>query len=209
MLYGIQRAEQLRLAQAGYRCDVLVSYGSFWFPWFMRRLAERPANILFLARNFFGGLVFIRGEQNICGAISGMVISGTDLRNIEARANLVSLGFCFVGCRCWLSRRWFWLRRRRRLLSGDVTNRLRLTFWHRGSRQRLIDGQHSIAMDHDAESPVAGLDGRSIFVKSGEEIRIAFKVLCALVVRLLHREIQRDTFAVGGHDVLHKPGYNS
>jgi proline dehydrogenase len=54
MLYGIQRAEQTRLANDGYRCTVLVSYGSFWFPWFMRRLAERPANILFLARNFFG-----------------------------------------------------------------------------------------------------------------------------------------------------------
>lgn len=53
MLYGIQRAEQLRLAHAGYRTCVLVSYGSSWFPWFMRRLAERPANVLFLARNLF------------------------------------------------------------------------------------------------------------------------------------------------------------
>jgi proline dehydrogenase len=53
MLYGIQRGEQLRLAREGYRSGVLISYGSFWFPWFMRRLAERPANILFLARNFF------------------------------------------------------------------------------------------------------------------------------------------------------------
>jgi proline dehydrogenase len=53
MLYGIQRAEQLRLVRDGYRCNVLISYGSFWFPWFMRRLAERPANVLFLARNFF------------------------------------------------------------------------------------------------------------------------------------------------------------
>jgi proline dehydrogenase len=53
MLYGIQRAEQLRLAREGYRSCVLVSYGSYWFPWFMRRLAERPANILFLARNLF------------------------------------------------------------------------------------------------------------------------------------------------------------
>ena len=53
MLYGIQRGEQLRLAREGYRSAVLISYGSFWFPWFMRRLAERPANILFLARNFF------------------------------------------------------------------------------------------------------------------------------------------------------------
>ncbi|MFY9731895.1 MAG: proline dehydrogenase family protein [Candidatus Acidiferrales bacterium] len=54
MLYGIQRAEQLRLAQDGYRSAVLISYGTFWYPWFMRRLAERPANVLFLARNFFG-----------------------------------------------------------------------------------------------------------------------------------------------------------
>jgi proline dehydrogenase len=53
MLFGIQRAEQLRLAREGYISDVLISYGSFWFPWFMRRLAERPANVLFLLRNFF------------------------------------------------------------------------------------------------------------------------------------------------------------
>jgi proline dehydrogenase len=53
MLFGIQRAEQLRLAREGYRSGVLVSYGSFWFPWFMRRLAERPANIWFLVRNLF------------------------------------------------------------------------------------------------------------------------------------------------------------
>jgi len=53
MLFGIQRAEQLRLAREGYLSDVLISYGSFWFPWFMRRLAERPANVLFLVRNFF------------------------------------------------------------------------------------------------------------------------------------------------------------
>lgn len=53
MLFGIQRAEQLRLARDGYRVGVLISYGKYWFPWFMRRLAERPANALFLARNFF------------------------------------------------------------------------------------------------------------------------------------------------------------
>jgi len=53
MLYGIGRAEQVRLARDGYRSDVLISYGTFWFPWFMRRLAERPANIFFLARNLF------------------------------------------------------------------------------------------------------------------------------------------------------------
>jgi len=53
MLYGIQRSEQVRLARQGYRSGVLISYGSFWFPWFMRRLAERPANVWFLARNLF------------------------------------------------------------------------------------------------------------------------------------------------------------
>jgi proline dehydrogenase len=53
MLFGIQRAEQLRLARQGYRSGVLISYGSYWFPWFMRRLAERPANVLFLVRNLF------------------------------------------------------------------------------------------------------------------------------------------------------------
>jgi proline dehydrogenase len=54
MLFGIQRTEQLRLAREGYRSDVLISYGSFWFPWFTRRLAERPANLWFLVRNLFG-----------------------------------------------------------------------------------------------------------------------------------------------------------
>lgn len=55
MLYGIQRAEQIRLAQDGYPVRVLVSYGSYWFPWFMRRLAERPANVLFLLRHLVTG----------------------------------------------------------------------------------------------------------------------------------------------------------
>jgi proline dehydrogenase len=53
MLYGIQRAEQLRLASLGCKSVVLVAFGSFWFPWYMRRLAERPANLFFLLRNFF------------------------------------------------------------------------------------------------------------------------------------------------------------
>jgi len=53
MLYGVQPAEQLRLTREGYRTSVLVSYGTAWFPWFMRRLAERPANAWFLARNLF------------------------------------------------------------------------------------------------------------------------------------------------------------
>ena len=50
MLYGIQRAEQERLARAGHCMRVLVSYGSAWFPWYMRRLAERPANVWFVAK---------------------------------------------------------------------------------------------------------------------------------------------------------------
>jgi proline dehydrogenase len=51
LLYGIQRAEQQRLARAGHKVRVLVSYGSYWFPWYMRRLAERPANVLFVAKS--------------------------------------------------------------------------------------------------------------------------------------------------------------
>jgi len=53
MLYGIQRAEQIRLVRDGYRVRVLISYGAQWFPWYMRRLAERPANLLFAAKALF------------------------------------------------------------------------------------------------------------------------------------------------------------
>jgi proline dehydrogenase len=53
MLYGIQRAEQQRLAQSGARSAVLVAYGTHWYPWFVRRLAERPANLWFMLRNVF------------------------------------------------------------------------------------------------------------------------------------------------------------
>src|SRR6185503_3000378 len=51
LLYGIQRAEQDRLAGLGRRVRVLISYGSYWFPWYMRRLAERPANLWFVAKS--------------------------------------------------------------------------------------------------------------------------------------------------------------
>jgi proline dehydrogenase len=54
LLFGIQRAEQLRLAGEHYHVRVLISYGEQWFPWYMRRLAERPANVWFVARNMFG-----------------------------------------------------------------------------------------------------------------------------------------------------------
>ena len=53
MLFGIQRAEQQRLAREGYLSIVFVAYGDYWYPWFMRRLAERPANILFMLKNIF------------------------------------------------------------------------------------------------------------------------------------------------------------
>ena len=53
MLYGIQRPLQARLVRDGLPLRVLISYGEFWFPWYMRRLAERPANVLFVAKSLF------------------------------------------------------------------------------------------------------------------------------------------------------------
>ena len=53
LLYGIGRDEQRRLRAAGHRVRVLISYGSAWFPWYMRRLAERPANVWFVVRSLF------------------------------------------------------------------------------------------------------------------------------------------------------------
>ena len=54
MLYGIRQAEQLRLAGEGYRVLALIAYGEAWYAWYMRRLAERPANVLFALRQVFG-----------------------------------------------------------------------------------------------------------------------------------------------------------
>ena len=51
MLYGIGVARQRQLAQQGIRVRCLISYGEFWFPWYMRRLAERPANVWFVVKN--------------------------------------------------------------------------------------------------------------------------------------------------------------
>jgi proline dehydrogenase len=53
MLYGVRRDLQRDLVRAGYNVRVYVPFGREWYPYFMRRLAERPANVLFLARNFF------------------------------------------------------------------------------------------------------------------------------------------------------------
>ncbi len=55
MLYGIRNDLQQRIIDLGYRLRVYVPYGVAWYPYFMRRLAERPANALFLAKNVFKG----------------------------------------------------------------------------------------------------------------------------------------------------------
>jgi len=53
MLYGVRRDLQRKLVAEGYNVRVYVPFGTEWYPYFMRRLAERPANVLFLAKNFF------------------------------------------------------------------------------------------------------------------------------------------------------------
>jgi proline dehydrogenase len=53
MLYGIRVGLQRQLAAEGYRVRAYVPYGEQWYPYFMRRLAERPANLRFLLRNLF------------------------------------------------------------------------------------------------------------------------------------------------------------
>ena len=51
MLYGVRSREQRRLAGAGYRVQTLIAYGDAWYQWYMRRLAERPANVMFAFRS--------------------------------------------------------------------------------------------------------------------------------------------------------------
>jgi proline dehydrogenase len=53
MLYGVRRDLQRKLVRDGYKVRVYVPFGQEWYPYFMRRLAERPANVLFLMKNFF------------------------------------------------------------------------------------------------------------------------------------------------------------
>lgn len=55
MLYGVRRDLQERLAREGYNVRVYVPYGKHWYPYFMRRLAERPANVWFVMKNMFKG----------------------------------------------------------------------------------------------------------------------------------------------------------
>ncbi len=52
MLYGIRTDQQKKLASEGYTVRVLIAYGEAWYPWYMRRLAERPANVVFALRQF-------------------------------------------------------------------------------------------------------------------------------------------------------------
>lgn len=54
MLYGIRMDQQRRLAREGYLVRDLIAYGEAWYPWYMRRLAERPANVLFALRQIIG-----------------------------------------------------------------------------------------------------------------------------------------------------------
>jgi proline dehydrogenase len=53
MLYGIRRDLQRKLVEEGYNVRVYVPFGTEWYPYFMRRLAERPANVFFILKNYF------------------------------------------------------------------------------------------------------------------------------------------------------------
>jgi proline dehydrogenase len=53
MLFGIQASRQEAMGRAGVRVRCLISYGEYWFPWYMRRLGERPANVWFVVKNMF------------------------------------------------------------------------------------------------------------------------------------------------------------
>jgi len=55
MLYGIRRDLQEQTVHEGYPVRIYVPYGTQWYPYFMRRLAERPANLWFMARAMVGG----------------------------------------------------------------------------------------------------------------------------------------------------------
>ena len=55
MLYGVRRDLQRKLADEGYRIRIYVPYGTEWYPYLMRRMAERPANLVFFLRSLIGG----------------------------------------------------------------------------------------------------------------------------------------------------------
>ena len=79
MLYGIQRAEQERLAAAREHVRVLIAYGTYWFPWYMRRLAERPANVWFVVRSVFEvglGASRLRGTRGRARGLAASRLAG-------------------------------------------------------------------------------------------------------------------------------------
>ena len=51
MLFGVRRDLQRKLVAEGYKVRVYIPFGREWYPYFMRRLAERPANVIFIAKN--------------------------------------------------------------------------------------------------------------------------------------------------------------
>jgi proline dehydrogenase len=53
MLHGVRRDLQQKLVRDGYALRVYIPFGTEWYPYFMRRLAERPANVFFIAKNMF------------------------------------------------------------------------------------------------------------------------------------------------------------
>ena len=53
MLYGVRRDLQQKLVKEGWRCRVYIPFGTEWYPYLMRRLAERPANAIFILKNLF------------------------------------------------------------------------------------------------------------------------------------------------------------
>ena len=55
MLHGVRRDLQEKLAKEGWGVRCYIPFGTEWYPYFMRRLAERPANVLFMAKNYFKG----------------------------------------------------------------------------------------------------------------------------------------------------------
>jgi proline dehydrogenase len=55
MLYGVRRDLQEQLAAEGYRIRVYLPYGTQWYPYMMRRMAERPANLMLFARSLISG----------------------------------------------------------------------------------------------------------------------------------------------------------
>ena len=88
MLYGIQRQQQLRLAREGKRLRVLISYGEYWFPWYMRRLAERPANVWFVVEEHVAVSGF-RWKSGVGGRSTGRQ-KGNPADRVNARVAVSS-----------------------------------------------------------------------------------------------------------------------